>query len=321
MRRALLISLAPAALAIASGFGVGFSGADFTARSANPGNSLATAADYAAPTASASIISKTQGGATGFIRAGGTYYVYANVTDTGNPASGTASVTADVSALTPGQTAAPLSAGSYSAGGATYNYRSAALTAGSTVTAGSKAYSLRSTDAAANARTQTGFTVTVDNTAPAGSDIQTANGGTKVGRPETNDRLTYTFTKALDPDSVLAGWSGASTAVTVRIADGGAGNDTVTIWNAGNSAQLPLGTVDLGRTDYVTATATFTSSTMTASGATITVTLGTLSGGTVGTAAKAGTMTWTPSAAATDAAGNPVSTAPVTETGTADLDF
>jgi chitinase len=39
------------------------------------------------------------------------------------------------------------------------------------------------------------------------------------------------------------------------------------------------------------------------------------------TASGTGAMTWTPSASATDLAGNPMSTTVVTETGTADRDF
>ena len=55
------------------------------------------------------MIGKTVGGVTGFIRQGGTYYVYATVaTDTGNPASGIASVKANVEGVTTGQTAVAL---------------------------------------------------------------------------------------------------------------------------------------------------------------------------------------------------------------------
>jgi hypothetical protein len=108
--------------------------------------------------------------------------------------------------------------------------------------------------------------------------------------------------------------------VTVRINDGGGSNDTLLVYDSSNSFALAMGSVDLGRTDYVTTSRTFTSSTMVLSGSTVTVTLGTASGA-VGTAASTGTMTWTPSGLATDRASNMCSTAATTETGAADKEF
>jgi hypothetical protein len=59
---------------------------------------------------------------------------------------------------------------------------------------------------------------------------------------------------------------------------------------------------------------------MVMSGSTITLTLGTPSV-TAETAAGSGTMTWTPSASATDRAGNALSTSAVTESGSGDKEF
>ena len=223
--------------------------------------------DMQAPTVSGSVIAKSQGGTAGFVKQGGTYRVYANVSD-GAAGSGVATVTANVNTVTTGQTAAALTSGSYTVGGTTYNYRSAQLTASNPLAAGAKAYTITAADSAGNGGTQGGFTVTVDNTAPTGTNIQTTNvaGGT-TGQAETGDIITYTFSETMDPESILAGWTGGGTAVTLRLIDGGAGNDTVQIWNAANTAQLPLGSVNLARTTHVTATVTFTNSTMTQSGA------------------------------------------------------
>ena len=84
---------------------------------------------------------------------------------------------------------------------------------------------------------------------------------------------------------------------------------------------LPLGTIKLGRSDYTTANVNFTGSTMVLSSTTITITLGTPSG-TVTTAAGAGSMSWTPSATATDLAATrvprPRSTSRVLRTSTSD---
>jgi hypothetical protein len=288
---------------------------------------LSTAAcfipDTLPPAVSATVISKTAQYLPGFVRQGGTYFVYANVADAGCAPSGIATVTANVSTLTTGSIAVPLSAGSFSVGGVAYNRRSASITADAVLVAGAKAFSITSTDNATNSQTQSGYSVTVDNTVPAGSDVQTANGGATVGKPEAGDTTTLTFSETIDPESVLAGWTGASTNVVVRIVNQG-GGDRLTIRNAANTAQLPLGTVNLTGTAYVTADrdfgATGTASSMVQSGASITITLGSPSGAT-GTQALPGIMAWTPSATATDRAGNACQTTVATESGVADLEF
>jgi hypothetical protein len=298
---------------------------NFTSKAPSPGNSITAAADFRAPTASGSAIGKTAGGIAGQIKKGATYYVYANVSDSGNPASGVAGVTANVNSLTSGATAVALSAGSFNANGVSYGYRSAAQTAGTSLAAGSYPYSLTLTDVAGNSQTQSGFSVTVDNTGPSGTDVQTPSVGTTNGLAQAGDTISFTFSKAIDPNSILPGWSGSATGVVVRLNNGsGSANDTVAVYNSANATQLPLGSVNLGRVDYTGASITFgasgTASSMTMSSNTITVTLGTQSAAAT-TAAATGTMTWTPSASATDPAGNAASTTAVTESGAADKDF
>lgn len=294
----------------------------FTSTTPSSGNTITAASDFRAPSASESVIAKAAGGLTGAIKKAGTYYVYANVSDTGNPASGVSTVTANVSSITSGSTAVALAAGSFTAGGVTYNRRSASLTAGSSLAAGSYSYSLTLTDVAGNSATQSGFGVTVDNTAPSGTDVQTTNGGSIAGRADAGDKIAFTFSGEIDPSSILSGWTGAATNVVVRLNN--ATNDTVTVFNATNATQLPLGSINLGRSDYTTANVTFgatgTASSMVLSGSTVTITLGTQSAAAT-TAAASGTMSWTPSASATDAAGNAVSTTAATESGAADKDF
>ncbi len=307
-------------LALLLGLVGGATYAAFSGTTTNAGNSFSAAADWAAPTASASVIAKTTGYLAGFIRQGGTYYVYANVADSGNPASGIATVTADVSLITTGQTAVPLVSGAFSVNGVSYNYRSASLTANNPLPAGSVAYSLTLTDNASNSQTQSGFSVTVDNTGPAGADIQTANGGATVGKAQTGDTVTFTYSEVMEPDSLLVGWTGAATNVTVRLVNGGGGNDTLQVWDAANTTQLPFGTVNLGQRGYVAASRNFTNSSMVQAGAVITITLGNPSGAT-GTETIPGTMTWTPTAGATDAAGNACSVAFAAETGALDVEF
>ena len=284
---------------------------------------FATAAsfpDVTPPVVTSSVISKTVPYLPDHIRQGGTYHVYANATDAG---SGVASVTANVSTITTGQAAVALVAGSFSIGGVAYGYRSASVTANAVLAAGAKAYTVTATDVATNSVTQGGFSVNVDNTRPAASSIATANGGAIVGRPELGDSLTFTHSEIIDPQSVLAGWTGAATSVVVRIANV-AGGDSLTIRNAANTAVLPLGSTNLGGTGYVTVQrdfgATGTPSTMVQSGATITISLGTPSGATT-TQAGTTTMTWTPVVTATDRAGNTCMTTALTEAAPADVEF
>jgi len=321
------VTLAARLLIVFGLLGLAVTGETFSAFSgttSNPSNAFTARPDFVPPTATA-VIAKSSGYSTGFIRQGGTYYVYANFTDTGNPASGFSSATADVHTITTGQTTVALASGSFSAGGTSYSYRSAQLTAGSPLAAGSYNYTITSVDVASNSGTQT-FSVTVDNTAPSGSDVQTTNvGGGTNGRAELGDTITLTYSEAMDPGSILSGWSGASQNILVQVTNGGAGNDTITFFtNVSPFPQIPLGSINLGRTDYTTGNVTFgfsgTPSTMVMSGSSITITLGTASAADT-TAAATGTMTWTPSATATDAAGNACSTTAKNETGAADKDF
>jgi hypothetical protein len=329
----VLVAVAVAALVV-----IPVAIAAFTAKTANEGDVVTAAPDLTPPAITATVVAKSLGGITGYVRKGGGYYTYANVSaDTGNPASGLSTVKANVAELTSGQTAVTLVAGTYTAGGTSYNYRSAELTANATVE-GSKTYAVTATDVAGNAKTVNG-TAIVDSLVPTAADIQTTNksGGTN-GLAELGDSVTYTFSEPIDPQSILAGWTGASTNVVVRLVDNGilglaAGNDELFVYNAANSATLPFGAVNMGRGDYVAGLlggsinfgASGTKSTMVMSGNAITITLGTEAGEglIVGptTAGGTGTMIWTPVATPYDRAGNVMSTTAASETGAADKDF
>lgn len=182
-------------------------------------------------------------------------------------------------------------------------------------------YDVRAIASDAAGNTTTSATVSdrvVDNTAPTAVDVQTTNAaGGIVAKPDTGDLLMFTFSEPMRPSSILAGWSGAATPVTVRFANGNP--DVLTVWDPATGAQLGLGSATSGK-KYVTATTTFTASNMVLSANTITVTLGTTIGST-SSATGTSTLMWTTSAAATDRAGNPLVAGVVTETGAADSDF
>ena len=119
--------------------------------------------DNAGPTVSASVIANTTTSTAGWITQGGSYRIYVNATDTGG--AGVSSLTADVSAVTAGQTAValPACASSCTIAGVTYAYKSAILTAANPLAETTLAYSITTTDNAGNTA-QPGFSVAVDNT-------------------------------------------------------------------------------------------------------------------------------------------------------------
>jgi hypothetical protein len=321
---ALAVAVAALAVVVVSALAAGPVWGAFSSKAAVTGSSTITAAaDFRAPLATATVIAKTSGGHGGLIKKSGTYYVYANVTDAGSPASGVSTAKANVGLITSGQTAVTLSAGTFVVEGVSYNRRSGSLTAASTILAGIFGYSLTMTDVAGNSRTESGFTVDVDATVPTAADVQTTNGGAIAGRADAGDKITLTYSEEPEQNSILAGWNGASTKVVARL-NHVAAADTVTIYNATNATLLPLGTINLGRTDYTTANLSFgltgTTSTMVLSGNQVFITLGTQSAAAT-TAAATGSMVWTPSATATDLAGNATATTAKTESGSADKDF
>lgn len=302
----------------------------FSDTTGNEGSSLSALPDWTAPTVAVAAIAKTAGGSAGFIKKSGTYYVYAAPTDSGAPASGIGSVKANVSTITTGQTAVVLVAGSYSAGGVAYQYRSAQLTAKSTLPAGLVAFSVTAIDNAGGS-TSANFSVTGDNTVPSASAVQATNvsGGT-AGKPELGDTLTLTYSEPMDWASILDDWDGTTTDVVLVLINGnGSSSDYFQVYST-DLALRPLGTIYLNRSDVLTSTSgayvafglsgVGTRTSMTASGSALSFVLGTPTGS-VGTAGAAAAMTWTPSTAATDRAGNASTATTRTESGTSDKDF
>ncbi|MUN63477.1 signal peptidase I [Kocuria sediminis] len=170
----------------------------------------------------------------------------------------------------------------------------------------------------------------VDNAPLRGADVQTANGGTTVGRLDARDTITYTYTGQIAPASVIPGWDGAQATSVVVTLNGTSTGSVLTVGRTAGAVSN-LGSVNLRQT-YIrsgrTATfnATMTTSTVVVNGvtrSTVTVTLGAaISGaGSLRTTSTGAAMVWTPSAAVVDLAGKPASTSPVTETGVLDREF
>jgi hypothetical protein len=273
-----------------------------------------------APTVSAVAVRKTAGGTDGYVGPTG-YVVYADAADNLG-GSGLDLLTADVSQLG-GSTAATLTACSVSCtvAGHAYGFKTGTLTVSGGVADGSKTVTVTATDVAGNTGSL-GSPVTADSTAPAASDIQTANGGTTAGKMDAGDTITYSFSEPMEPNSILAGWDGSAQAVKVKVSNGQgnpAGRNRLTVTTTTDAA-IALGSVNLTQ-EYASADAVLTGS-MVRTGNTVVITLGTLSSGTLATVATAGTMAWTPSALATDLAGNALPTTVRNETTPpADVEF
>lgn len=183
-------------------------------------------------------------------------------------------------------------------------------------------YDLRAVATDSDGRTTTSAVVTnriVDNTPGKGVDIQTTNGGT-AGRIDAGDTIVYTFSEQMDLSSIYAGWTGTATSGTLRVR--GLFANTLDI---NSPANVRLGSVDLNANFALvldlSSDMSMTAATVTTDGVArtvVTVKVLSASGYQVNTAAN---MVWTPSASVLDLAGNPTSTATVTETGAQDVDF
>ena len=184
-------------------------------------------------------------------------------------------------------------------------------------------YELRTTatDTLAHVGTSPVLTIVVDNTAPTGTAIQAANGGT-AGTMGAGDSVTFTWSEPMAPASIMAGWAGGSTAVRVRITDN-ASNDRLDVFNAADTVRLNTNANQLVQLqgNWVTGTVWF-NATMLQTGNQVSVTLGSTISGTPRTGVATTTaMSWTPSTAATDLAGNPCTATVVPESGAPDVDF
>jgi len=322
MRSSVLAAAGACLCAAAIALGaIGGTASNFTSSATNTGSTFSAATVNQAPEVARSVIARNVS-ASGSLTRSAKFYVYAQATDD----SAVSTVKATLTNITGSSTAVSLVAGSWTVAGATYNYRSAQLTASSSLSGSSKTYTVTATDAKSLTDTFDG-TVAVDTTSPQPSSIVTTNrsGGT-AGRAEQGDSITYTYNEAIDPESILAGWNGASTDVQVGIIDSSSDYVQVYAPSATNpDTPTNLGKVDLSQGGFTNSgyavfgltSADNTPSTMVMSNAnkTITVTFGSLDYGSVNTVNNFATERWTPVAATLDLAGNAVVTSTITAGG------
>jgi chitinase len=166
-------------------------------------------------------------------------------------------------------------------------------------------------DNAGVSTTGSAYQIVIDNQTPTGTALTAANGGGIAGRIDGGDTIRFTWSEPMAPASILAGWSGAGQAITVHVRNNFS-NDEMH-FSGSSQVNLVLSSTDLKLGgNFVNADAQYTA-TMVQSGSSITVTLGTRTGGTVNTVTSS-TMTWRPSSLATDLAGRAGATTLVTET-------
>ena len=179
-------------------------------------------------------------------------------------------------------------------------------------TSGVYALTATQSDTALNVGSSGAKSVTIDKTGPTAVDIQATNGGSSGGTIDAGDIVVYTFSEPIDPNTVLAAWTGTSHSVTVSLNDV-TSNDTLTVTG------VNLGTVALGG-NYMESTRTVTAN-MVMSGSTITVTL--TSGPPPGQEnfVASSSLVWSPSTSARDAFGNATAATPATESGSPKRNF
>ena len=165
--------------------------------------------------------------------------------------------------------------------------------------------------------------ICIDKTAPAPTNVVLANGNGTAGTADNRDTLAITYSEQLDATTFCSSWTntgnqtltGAS--IVAQITDTGS-NDTLTITavgaaNCGGTGNFHLGSITLGG-NYVGATQTFSGAqsqlTWNPTSHTLTVRLGTPSGGIANTGIAVGTPTYTPSSSLEDIAGNTITTSP-----------
>ena len=292
----------------AAGSGVHTSQAAFTSSARNPANTITTASDWVAP--AVTVTSPSDG---------------AFITDTTPTIRGAAgSASGDSSTIT-----VRIYSGA-SASGTPAQTRTATRSSGAwsttagTLSDGTYTVAATQTDTASNVGTDSA-TFTIDTTAPTPVSISAANrsGGVK-GRLGTGDSITYTFSEAIAPASVLSTFTGGSTTANVQVFfynNGSADYFGVLDGNGQQNVKLDGGVAT--NAELVTANVTWPATmTQSSDGRSFTITLGTTpASGLATTVNGPRNMVWTVDTAPEDRAGHGLSGAgTVTETDN-DQDF
>ena len=189
---------------------ISFHATDNVGNVESPDKTQVVKLDTTNPAIARVVVAESTNNSAGFVKASGSYFVYAQASDA---LSGVATVTAHVSSLsTGGPSTMTTTGGPWTIGGLSYNYRSAARTARSTLTAAGSPYSFSvdTTDTAGNTGSLAG-TASVDSTQP-------------------------TTTASLNPVPNGAGWNDADVTVTLTATDA-SGSGVASITYSASGAQ------------------------------------------------------------------------------------
>jgi hypothetical protein len=195
----------------------------------------------------------------------------------------------------------------------------------------SAGYELRAvlTDGSGATTTSAVVPVTIDNNMLRALDVQVANVAT-AGLPAAGDRITLTWSAVIDLTTVKAGWTGASTSLSVALNDKANTGVPLTGYDWADLGGTNLGklsfTQNYVRSRKTTALpATMTGSTQTVDGVPVTVVVITLGAPTssvnLRTANVTGTTRWHPTASVRTAGGVASSLTAAAESGAVDKDF
>ena len=287
----------------------------FTSTRTNP-QTLTSVPDFLPPVAARA---QVVGDVPGIVYPGRQYRVYAQVADQGNPPAGVQTVKADVTSLG-GSAALSLAAGSFTAGGISYNYGSSAQTAPAGVTTGpTRPYGLTMTDALSQSSTQS-FTVSVQpGCVPVAIDAANGTGG-RVRAVDRRDVIRYTYSAPLKSTS-LSDW-GLTSLVGIYLVrididrrSPGAG-DVITVRPLLGGTPMPLGEIDTKANYAGTIDRAFNGTIALRTGDTVVeVVVDTPIPSNAPTLPQVGLtrMTWTPVAGVFDSFGAPCATTAVTQ--------
>jgi hypothetical protein len=305
--RALPVLAGLLALA-AAGSGVHPSQAAFTSSARNPANTITTASDWVAP--AVTVTSPAEG---------------AFVTDTTPTIRGAAgTATGDSSTISVRIYSGTAAIGTPVQTRTATRWSGAWSTTAGTLADGTYTVAAIQTDTGSNTGTDAA-TFTIDTTAPTPTSISAANrsGGVK-GRLGAGDSITYTFSEAIAPASVLSTFAGGSTTANVQVFfynNGSADYFGLLDGNGQQNVKLDVGVAT--NAELVTANVTWPATmTQSSDGKSFTVTLGTAPGSGLATTSNSNrNMAWNVNDAPEDRAGHGLSTTgTVTETDN-DQDF
>jgi hypothetical protein len=156
--------------------------------------------------------------------------------------------------------------------------------------------------------------IVIEATPPTAFAIDSAPASSGNGRPDSGDQIIYTYSEVMNPASIKTGWDGSSTTVTASFAhcSGNGSPDCLAITEAALGSVALQGSYVANGNKFFTASATMVMTTVSGKSV-VTVSLTSSPSSNIATDTAVHQMQWTPSAAASDLAGNPAGTTPVTQ--------